>query len=235
MNFRKMIQLGFVMLFILSFAFSAMAVNNEAIINQASTGSGANNAFMKQTEGIGNGINIDQDAVNANAASVTQKGATNLLYGTVDGMTGTLSGPAVQRSVASSNYLLVNQTGINNQIGLSQQAQGSNDANISQSTNNNFLAAYQYASTGFNDLDVLQEVGVAGDKAYLHQEASINNTANIKQYYGDNILTAWQKTLNGSNVLTSYQLDGATANVYQNAVVGNNTATVIQANVVYNP
>lgn len=231
MNFRKMIQLGFVMMFVLAFTFSVMATN-DVIVNQSSTTSGPNQALITQTAGNDNKINIDQDATSYNYAKVDQAGASNVVRGTTPtglpmpaSIVVDSTGPAVQFSSTGYNYLLIGQAGTSNQVGLFQSAYTYNDARIAQSVGSNILVAWQKAYVTYNDLDVVQD---GSDNANIIQNASTYNMADIWQGSGSNVLTSRQNASTGFNSLTVDQNNSATANVYQNAVAGDNTAVIYQ-------
>ena len=147
-------------------------------------------------------IFIDQTAHDYNQANVTQNQnlGNTYIYGADSSGAIADKTPAKQISYSSYNELSINQYD-DDKVGLYQEANGYNYADITQYNGGNRLGIYQEAAN-YNVLDVTQ--------------------------YGDGVVDVTQTSTGGYNYLYISQSFGSSAIVFQTALAGNNTATIIQ-------
>ena len=139
-------------------------------------------------------VQTNQDAGTYNDMQVRQMGDDNALVGLG------INSAMIQYSLFDHNRLVASQLGGGNHIGLEQDADGCNDADIYQSGGLNSVEAYQSAGT-YNDLDVVQ-----------------NGNATLVS----------DQTASGFNDLFVSQSAGSSATVTQIATSGNNVAIITQ-------
>lgn len=161
---------------------------------------GSNDSHIRQENGEGKinlqrfayGDNQIPDAFNTkmdnplNLPGIYQTGNNNNVCGAYP--TGNLAQPAlydtdlpaVQNSLAGSNWLEVWQSGDNNVVGLVQSSLMKNQALINQENGNNTIAVVQNSVLGSNNLYVEQN---GNSELYLYQNSiSGNNNAFIIQH-----------------------------------------------------
>jgi hypothetical protein len=116
-------------------------------------------------------------SLNGLYAEITQHGDNNVLRRA--NSDGTIHGTNVASQLGGTEITLdLYQSGDGNQVGLTQDGNGYNLAEIVQMNGGNTLGAYQTTSSGFNSLDVYQS-GSANAK--VMQTGAGNNTATITQ------------------------------------------------------
>ena len=162
---RKLLTVTLVLALVLGLSGLALATENFVFVDQASP-----NDFLDLDQfGYDNNVRLVQVAHDANDARINQSGYNNWLCRAYPSGTVDYTGNAYQNSTRTHNDLTLMVIGNNNTAGLRQIGWLDNVADITQTSNGNYLAAYQENVNGNNLLDVTQS---GNDHAEIYQYAS---------------------------------------------------------------
>lgn len=158
--------------------------NNIDVVQNA----GTNNVLVQRQSGRDNIVNLNQNAGTYNHAETNQGqwGAletNNKLVGAALGIWGPgydLTGPAKQTSATSYNYLKLDQVGSSNLVGLYQNGNDYNSADIYQAGGENSLLIYQTNNNGFNSV-ISDQIGGQNSASVLQTTVSGNGTIVVNQ------------------------------------------------------
>lgn len=230
--------------------------NNDAtIIEEDGGATSGKNVSNNQNAGLNNHAGVDMSlagdatnlVINQNADLM---GGSNIADATIGGLSNAGSNTVINQSAPlGSNVLGITENldysdAVVSELNLSQLTAGSmNEAYINSSTalagGPNLLtdalptgtigapgnSAMQISMSGDNYLNWYCD---GGDNAFgLYQNSPGNNTVNVEQPNGSNSLGCWQVGP-GNNTLDALQGGGMSATIVQNALVGDNIATIWQ-------